>query len=244
MQALAFIRPWIVSVIPLGHTFFFRHDTGIQSSVFFPPHWLPNKKSTDNLYMHIFSGHPTNMPEKITKVALPAQKQPILLWPSQVVWQSKALAVQDDIARLHEVKSRDVFAHLAQWWDVFGIYDKYGCMCFIIYDWMNYSGFVCVFVKLNLPKLPPNGFLHVFLCFQMFFFLGPKKPVPPWEVLQTSQALTGLSGDFFEHKRLTQQVQSKLSSQVSWAFQQAKQTPWRNSCFGDDELKILFRNWW
>ena len=29
------------------------------------------------------------------------------------------------------------------------------------------------------------------------------------------QALTGLSGDFFEHKRLTQQVQSKLSSQVT-----------------------------
>ena len=30
------------------------------------------------------------------------------------------------------------------------------------------------------------------------------------------EALTGLSGDFFEHKRLTQQVQSKLSSQAAW----------------------------
>ena len=28
------------------------------------------------------------------------------------------------------------------------------------------------------------------------------------------QALTGLSGDFFEHKRLTQQVQSKLLNQA------------------------------
>jgi len=29
------------------------------------------------------------------------------------------------------------------------------------------------------------------------------------------EALTGLSGDFIEHKRLTQQVQGKLSNQVS-----------------------------
>ena len=105
---------------------------------------------------------------------------------------------------------------------------------------MNYSGFVCVFVKLDLPKLPPNGFLQFFSLLPDVFFARTKKTVPPWEVLQTAQALTGLSGDFFEHKRLTQQVQSKLSSQVSWAFQQAKQAPWRNSCFGDDELKCFF----
>lgn len=167
--------------------------------------------------MHIFSGHPTNMPEKIAKVVLPPQKNhPCLTIPS------KALAVQDDIARLHEVKSRDVFAHFAQWWDVFGIYHSYVCMCFIIYDWMNYSGFVCVFLKsLISPNCPPMD-----SCNQSWLpdFFRTKQTVPPWEVLQTAQALTGLSGDFFEHKRLTQQVQSKLSSQVSWAFQQVIQT--------------------
>lgn len=35
------------------------------------------------------------------------------------------------------------------------------------------------------------------------------------DIAKLHEALTGLSGDFFEHKRLTQQVQSKLSSQVA-----------------------------
>lgn len=45
------------------------------------------------------------------------------------------------------------------------------------------------------------------------------------------EALTGLSGDFFEHKRLTQQVQSKLSSQA----------PWRQRVCGD---LWKFGCWW
>ena len=49
----------------------------------------------------------------------------------------------------------------------------------------------------------------------------------PWEACQP-QALTGLSGDFFELNRLTQDLQSNFSSEVPRAFQQVKQTPWRN----------------
>ena len=115
----------------------------------------------------------------------------------------------------------------------------YTCMYFIIYDWMNCSWILWMsyFKKQICPKMPLNGFLQFFLASRCLFL---KKSVPPWEVLQTAQALTGLSGDFFEHKRLTQQVQSKLSSQAPRAFQQVIQTPWRNSCFGDYELKCFF----
>lgn len=35
------------------------------------------------------------------------------------------------------------------------------------------------------------------------------------DIAKLHEALTGLSGDFFEHKRLTQQVQTKLTSQVT-----------------------------
>ena len=177
MQALAFIRPRIVSVIPWGHTFFFRHDTAIQSSVFFPPHWLPNKNQhIAFLYALLFSGHPVSHKHARKNCqSCPSSQKTILVWPSQArPWLSK-MTSQGFMRWIPEM-------YLPIWklWSL--------CMYVLHHIWLDEWFWICMrfFEKFNLPKLHPNGFLQFFsLLPDVCFSRTKKKTVPPWEVLQT-----------------------------------------------------------
>ena len=164
--------------------------------------------------MHYFQGK-TNPCPKLAKFS--SQKTFPVDHPKLF---SKALAVQDDIARLHEVAvqciSPDV--RFPQRWYVLGsLYSMY----FIL--WLDELFMICMKFVFFWKKVSPVDF-STFPGFQLFLF-GKNGCHRGKCCISPRQALTGLSGDFFEHKRLTQQVQSKLSSQVSRSLnQQVKQT--------------------
>lgn len=110
---------------------------------------------------------------------------------------------------------------------------------YVLHDiWLDELFWICMifFEKLNLPKLRPIGFLQFFSLLPDVFLSRTKKrchrgkcckPHRPWQVYPA----TSLSISAWHNKC---KVNSRVKSLGLF------KTAWRNSCFGDDELKFLF----